>query len=71
MEINEMAKEALNTESDLKLIMKGEVVEKDSTKIGVTSTIFISKDKHRVKELFIKYQVNLVSKKEKKPLAEN
>lgn len=54
MEMKEMANEALNTESDLKIIMKGEVVENDNGKIGVTSTIFLSKDKNRVKELFDK-----------------
>lgn len=52
MEHRQMATDALNTKSDLKIIMKGEVVEQDYQKIGVTSTIFVSKDKEKVETFY-------------------
>lgn len=50
--MNEMARQALETTSDLKIIMKGEVVEQGDEKMGVTSTIFVSTDKTKVEKIF-------------------
>lgn len=51
--MNQMAKEALEQDSDLKLIMKGEVDQQGNQKLGVTSVILISKDKEKVKKVFL------------------
>ena len=37
--MNKMAQDALNQKSDLKLIMKGEVIKKNNENFGVTSII--------------------------------
>ena len=51
--MNKMAQDALNQKSDLKLIMKGEVIKKNNENFGVTSIIMVSKDKEKIKKLFL------------------
>ena len=60
--MNKMAQDALNQKSDLKLIMKGEVIKKNNENFGVTSIIMVSKDKEKIKKLFLFY-LNLFFKK--------
>lgn len=54
MESQEMVKQALETKSDLKLIMKGEVLTEDNKKVGVTSIVFVSEDTVKVEEMYNK-----------------
>lgn len=49
-----MVKQALETKSDLKLIMKGEVLTEDNKKVGVTSIVFVSEDTVKVEEMYNK-----------------
>ncbi|MGX4685433.1 hypothetical protein JNUCC83_00805 [Vagococcus sp. JNUCC 83] len=52
MENQEMVKQALETNSDLKLIMKGEVLTKGDKKVGVTSVVFVSEDVLKVEKMY-------------------
>ncbi|EOH55527.1 hypothetical protein UA3_01857 [Enterococcus faecium EnGen0263] len=47
-------KDALESKSDLKVIMKGSVEKADSKKIGVTSIVFVSKDKEKTQQVYQK-----------------
>lgn len=46
--MNDMIQQALETPSELKLLMKAEIVDQGEKKLGVTSIVFVSPNKSEV-----------------------